>query len=110
MHDGLLDDEIPHQSLSPDSMPDEVRAAYAKCWRPEEDALIDALGCIEDSDDPALLRDAARLKVKEAVIDAKRGQGSVKARRKFLTNDPVARHMAVGQPRYPYDEDPPNDI
>lgn len=66
---------------------------YKHCWTFEDDQVVE---------DPNHQTFKVARKLQE--IESRRGKGSVTARRRFLTQDPLARKL-VRKVRYPYDED-----
>ncbi|KAK9899210.1 hypothetical protein P389DRAFT_209202 [Cystobasidium minutum MCA 4210] len=66
---------------------------YKHCWTFEDDQVV-------ENPTPEVFQIARRLQE----IEARRGKGSIAARRRFLSQDPLASKL-IRKVRYPYDED-----
>jgi hypothetical protein len=70
-----------------------TRNVYKRCWTLEDDQAV-------EDPNPEQFKIARKLQQ----IESRRGKGSVASRKRFLTENPLARKLAR-KVRYPYDED-----
>lgn len=83
----------PDRSGSDNDMSRSVRNAYRRCWTLEDDQAV-------EDPNPLIFQIARKLQE----IESRRGKGSIASRKRFLTENPLAKKLAR-KVRYPYDYD-----